>query len=174
MVRTPNGRDKRKPLTSRISAQPVRILAVYMGAAGAKDPGQTTARANSRALLAAGGKAGSWNWQLPALLLSPQCRNIGGNFRRLPRPRREIHFRMRASDGVGDPVGIEAVFSANHVEWRRGGDFAARVQHDAVASRAMILRQALAGSSVGTARIQQGGQREQNNHSQEHQDAERT
>jgi hypothetical protein len=56
MVRAPNGRDKRKPRTSRISAQPVRILAVYMGAAGAKDPGQTTARANSRALLAAGGK----------------------------------------------------------------------------------------------------------------------
>jgi hypothetical protein len=81
---------------------------------------------------------------------------------------------MRASDGVSDPVGIEAVFPANHLEWRRGGDFAARVQHDAVASRAMILRQALAGSSVGAARVQHGGQCEQNNHSQEHQDAERT
>jgi hypothetical protein len=81
---------------------------------------------------------------------------------------------MRASDGVSDPVGIEAIFPANHLEWRRGGDFAARVQHDAVASRAMILRQALAGSSVGAARVQHGGQCEQNNHSQEHQDAERT
>jgi hypothetical protein len=68
------------------STPPVRILAVCMGAAGAKGviPVKQRPTRIHMPYSPPAARAGNWNWQRPALLLSPQCRNIRGNFRRLP------------------------------------------------------------------------------------------